>query len=591
MFGARFDDVTRGESFVLTEPIEALVAVTLTDVRDVVEAAAGAARDGRWVAGYVTYEAAPAFDDAFVVRPTERRPLVWFGVFERRESVPVAVHDPRAGGAYSISKWSPVVDRRKYASAFLAVKDHIRNDDIDQVNFTFPLRAAFTGSAEFFYNDLVCAQRPSYATHIWHDDVHVVSVSPERFFSIEGRTITTQPMNGTALRGRWLVEDLERRDGLEASESDRAEGRVIVDLLRDDLGRVAEKGSIEIDDPFAIDRYRTVWQMTSKVRATARRDVTLQDIFEALFPSGSVTGAPKVSSMRTIADLEQEPRGVYCGAVGFIPPGDGFDGASFNVAIRTVEIDEAEGVARYGVGGAVTWDSTLEGEFDEAVTKSEVLRFDVSTMQLIESVRWDGEWLWLDDHISNLDASAAYWGFDIDCDAVAELLEETARTFTEPTIVRVVVNQDGSVFVGADAAPLRWRSGPGPVGEPVSLALDTEPIDDRSPRVFHKTSDRRSFTFRAQRHPGCEDVVMVNRAGNVTESGVANVAFLIDGRWLTPPVSDGLVAGVMRGRLVEDGVLEVRSISIADALNANAVALVSVVHGWRPAVIVDAGQS
>jgi para-aminobenzoate synthetase/4-amino-4-deoxychorismate lyase len=414
----------------------------------------------------------------------------------------------------------------------------------------------------------------------------VLSVSPERFFTVSGSRIETQPMKGTAPRGRTTEEDIANRDHLASSEKDVAENLMIVDLIRNDIGKIATTGSVTTRDLFSVERYRTVWQMTSTVEATLRDDVSLPDVFRALFPCGSVTGAPKARSMEIIADLEQGPRGTYCGTVGFIPPGNGVDGASFNVAIRTVEIDYAEGVARYGVGGGVTWDSTADNEFQEAVAKFEVLRFDVSPMTLIEGVRWDGGWRWLDDHLDRLAASSAYWSFEFDRDSILRDLSDRAALLTGPTKVRIELDTEGRATVTTEPAPQRWTAGPGPSINPVELSIDTVPIDDTNPRVYHKTSDRRAIDSRIGNHPASGDVLMVNRFGKVTESSIANVVFLIDGRWVTPPVLDGLLGGVMRSHLVADGTVGERSISIPEALNAEAVALVSSVRGWRPAVFV-----
>ena len=201
------------------------------------------------------------------------------------------------------------------------------------------------------YGNLVAAQQPRYAAHIWHDETHLLSVSPERFFAIIDGRITTRPMKGTSPRGRWEEEDQEMRKSLLDSEKDRAENLMIVDLLRNDVGRIASFGTVTVDELFTIEKYQTVWQMTSEISAALEDGVDLNGVFGALFPCGSVTGAPKARAMEIIADLEPSSRGIYCGAVGFIPPGDGINGASFNVAIRTAVIDETEGVARYGVGG------------------------------------------------------------------------------------------------------------------------------------------------------------------------------------------------------------------------------------------------
>jgi len=326
--------------------------------------------------------------------------------------------------------------------------------------------------------------------------------------------------------------------------------------------------------------------MTSTISAEVLESVELLDVFEALFPCGSVTGAPRGSSMGIIAGVERTSRGVYCGAVGFVPPGDGLEGASFNVAIRTVEIDQSEGIANYGVGGAVTWDSEEDAEFDEAVTKSEVLRFDVSPMKLLEAIRWDQGYLWRDEHLARMQRSAEFWSFRFDKPAIETMLDDLAGTLDEVSKVRIVAQANGLVLLASEPLSGRWARAPGPSEEPVKLALDLEPIDDRNPRLFHKTSDRREFRVRLERHPGVDDVLLVNRSGNVTETSIANIVLLFGETWVTPPVSDGLLGGIMRSQLLANGTIVERSIAVSEAIRADAIAVVSSVRGWRPAVIV-----
>ncbi|MGI9584548.1 MAG: aminodeoxychorismate synthase component I, partial [Acidimicrobiia bacterium] len=487
MFGARFDDIAGGNAFSLADPVEEFVAFSLGDVLPVLEKAASAARDGLWVAGFVSYDAAPAFDPALKTGSRSPDPLVWFGSFATNLDEPLIERRRTADAGYSVSRWVPLVERSSYESSFGDVKHHIREGDTYQVNLTFPLRAAFFGEPDELYRDLVVSQHGSFASHVWNEDVHVVSVSPERFFAVEGRTIVTKPMKGTIPRGRWQAEDDERRTALAESEKDRAENLMIVDLIRNDLGRIAEFGSVSADQLLAIEEYPTVWQMTSEVSATLRPDVDLVDVFTALFPCGSVTGAPKPSSMEIIAAVEPEPRGIYCGAIGFIPPGDGIDGASFSVAIRTGVVSESEGIASYGVGGGITWGSDVSGEYEEAIAKSRVLSAPVAPTGLIETIRWDKGWVWFDEHIHRVTASAAFLGIQVDMSAIREILAEAESGLHAPTKVRLDVSPDGVCSVSLDDAPDRFGLGPGPDAAQAVVALDLDPIDPSNSRLFHKT--------------------------------------------------------------------------------------------------------
>jgi para-aminobenzoate synthetase/4-amino-4-deoxychorismate lyase len=411
----------------------------------------------------------------------------------------------------------------------------------------------------------------------------VVSVSPERFFWIADSRIVTRPMKGTRRRGRWPEEDAVHREELRLSEKDRAENVMIVDLMRNDLGRVAQFGSVSVDELFTVERYPTVWQMTSEVSARLREDVGLFDVFAALFPCGSVTGAPKARSMEIIAEVEAHARGVYCGAVGVLPPGDGRDGASFQVAIRTAVVED--GVATYGVGGGVTWDSTVDDEYGEALAKALVLTRSPAVDGLFETIRWDDDWVWLDAHLARLQSSAGYWALAVSADELRQKLDAVAKSLKEPTRVRLTASATGRVEVDVTPAPGRFEVGPVSDMAPVSVAIDSEPVDSGEPRLFHKTTDRAAYDSRLGRHPDVEDVLLVNERGLVTESTIANVVFRFGNLWVTPPVEDGLLPGVMRAHLLAEGSVVEESVSVERAAEADAVALVNSVRGWRPAVL------
>jgi para-aminobenzoate synthetase/4-amino-4-deoxychorismate lyase len=585
MFGARFDDVAAGRSFSLTDPVDEYIATTIDEVLPALENASAAAQDGLWVAGFVSYDAAPAFDHALTTKTNSPDPPAWFGTFATcREEEPIG-QQVRGDRGYSVSRWVPLVDRSGYETGFKSVKDHIRIGNTYQVNLTFPMRAAFSGDPFELYQDLVVSQQTSYASHVWSEDMHVVSVSPERFFTVDGRTITTQPMKGTMPRGRWQTEDVANRASLAASEKERAENLMIVDLIRNDLGRIAEFGSVSADRLLSIEEYPTVWQMTSEVSATLRDEIGFVDLFSALFPCGSVTGAPKARSMEIIAEVETEPRGLYCGAIGFIPPGDGVDGASFSVAIRTGVVNESEGIASYGVGGGITWGSDMSGEYDEAITKARVLSAPVVATGLIETLRWDDGWLWLDEHIERALTSARFMGIPVEQSDLLALIRATEINLDSATKVRIDISSAGLCSVTTDVAPDRIALTPGPDANPLVAALDLDPVDPMNVRMFHKTQDRSVYESRFRRHKGVEDVILTNPDGNLTESTIANVAVLVEGMWLTPPVTDGLLPGIARKQLIASGDLHEASVSIETATEFGVIALINSVRGWRAAVL------
>ena len=578
----RFDDAERSAPMTFRGCRGVFRAETLDEVRPSLAWAADHASDGAWVAGMLAYDASPAFDDAFAV-PAPRTdrpsvPLAWFAAFEDAE---LAGWDDV--GSHSLSRWSPGLDRAAYDRAFSEVHGAIRRGDTYQANLTFPLDASFAGDPRSLYLQLLESQDVGYAAYLDLGDLQVASVSPERFFSIEGRTISLRPMKGTRSRGRWRSEDEALVEDLRSSEKDRAENLMIVDLIRNDVGRIATTGTVVVDSLFAVEEYRTVWQMTSDVSAHLRPDIDLSDVFTALFPCGSVTGAPKASTMEIITGVESVPRGVYCGAIGVLPPGDGLDGASFSVAIRTAVVDPSEGRATYGVGGGVTWDSNAADEYHEALAKATTLVPGSPIPGLFETVRHDGEWVLLEDHLDRIEWSAARHGIAFDRAVALASLEAAVAGVDRAVRVRLAVGRNTGMSITVDDAPDRFAMAPGPAPGEVGLGIDMDPVDPQDPSLYVKTTDRRRYEDRRGRHRGVDDVLLINTNGLVTESTVANVAALIGGRWYTPPLSDGLLPGILRGKLVDEGLLVERSLSIGEVLAADGVALVNSVRGWRPA--------
>jgi para-aminobenzoate synthetase / 4-amino-4-deoxychorismate lyase len=364
---------------------------------------------------------------------------------------------------------------------------------------------------------------------------------------------------------------------------DRAENAMIVDLLRNDMGRVARTGSVTWSDVFDLERYETVWQLTSTVSADLESGTSLVDVFRALFPCGSVTGAPKVRTMSIIAELEDSPRGVYCGAVGFLAPlGAGEPAARFNVPIRTVVLDVESHTAEYGVGGGITWDSSAEAEYDETVAKASVLTARRPSFELFETLRHDpgGGFRHLERHVRRLRESSDYFGFAFDAAAVVDALERAAsRVPDRPARVRVSVDRKGRADAGATAL----IESP----EPVRLAIDrTHPVDRTDPMLFHKHTRREVYDSARARHPEADDVLLVNDRDEVTEATIANVATALDGRWVTPPLDAGLLPGIGREVALEEGWLVEAPIRVEDLARADAVELISDVRGRRPARLV-----
>ena len=555
-------------------PLAVVAAESLADVRPVLRAVEAAAAAGRWVAGFVTYEAATAFDPALRVRPALRGPLAWFGIFDG----PAPAASAGAGEA-RLTGLEPDVSRAEHADAVEAVRAALGRGQAYQVSLTFRLRGRFEGDPLALYRRMLGAQGGLRCAFLQLGRRAIVSASPELFFERRGDRIAVRPMKGTARRGRFTEEDDRLAAVLAASEKDRAENVMIVDLMRNDVGRIARLGTVNVAELCAVERYPTVLQMTSTVEARLSPGTSLEAIFGALFPCGSVTGAPKASAMDLIAALERSPRGVYCGAVGLVAPGGA---ASFNVAIRTLDLDLDTGEAIYGTGGGVTWLSSPEGEWDEALAKAMVLARPEPGFHLLETMRMDGGACErLERHLARLESSARYFGFHFDTPSIRAAIERETRAFPrEPRRLRLLLSESGTAGVETAPAP---TAPPGPV--PVALARAPVSRDDRF--LFHKTTRREIHEARRRERPEAFDVLLQNEVGELTEFTIGNLVVEIGGERLTPPREAGLLAGVFRAELLACGEVRERPLRPSDVRAARRAWLVNSLRGWVPVRLVE----
>jgi para-aminobenzoate synthetase/4-amino-4-deoxychorismate lyase len=553
-------------------PRRVLVARQMDDVAPALAAAEAATRDGHYAAGLLSYEAAPAFDPAFRVRPAGDLPLLWFGIYDTPQVLDAL---PAAEEACAVSTWQPAITRDAYRAAIARIKDYIAAGDTYQVNFTLRLHARLAGDPWALFLALTRAQRGAYGAWVHLGSHCLCSASPELFFHLDGDRLVSKPMKGTARRGLTWEDDLARARELGRSAKNRAENVMIVDMVRNDMGRVAETGSVAVEQLFAVERYATVWQMTSTVAARTHASYTA--LFGALFPCASITGAPKVRTTEIITELEGQPRGAYTGAIGYLAPGRR---AQFNIAIRTVQVEAATGALEYGTGGGIVWDSEAESEYAECLTKALVLTERRPDFQLLETLLWRprGGYALLHGHLRRLRHSADYFGVAVDMSAVRTRLRDAARNYSTPRRVRLLVGEDGAIIL--EDAPA-----PAPRGRPWRLAFAPAPIDPEDRFLYHKTTHRAVYDAARAARPDCDDVLLWNPHGEVTEATIANVAARIGDRWITPPVACGLLPGVARAHLLRKGVLEEGVLTRALLAEAEALALFNAVRGWQPAVL------
>lgn len=594
------DDARAGDSAadaLLYEAPRALFVAHRPGEVEAVLAAAEAARrtQGGSLAGYVAYEAGlalePRLAELAAARSGAAGPLVWLGLFDapRRIAageVPGLLAD-RAQGPGTLGPMEPQLSPGGYAAAFAALKEAIHAGDIYQANLTYPLAGSFRGDPTGLYAALRTAASAGYGGLIFDGAHWLLSFSPELFVALNGKEAKVKPMKGTRPRMAEPAADAAMAEELASSVKDRAENLMIVDLMRNDLSRVAEPGSVHVEAPFAVESYPTVHQMVSTVRARLSPGQGAMDLVRALFPCGSITGAPKIRAMELLAEVERDARGPYCGAIGRI---DADGNAAFNVAIRTLRltpIENGQGRAVLGIGSAIVADSEADAERRECEVKAGFLRraapgLTAPACDLIETMRFEPETgiALLEDHLARMKASAAQLGFAFDHHALRNQIQALCFELDAPAKIRLLVARSGASAL--ETAPL-----PAPFAGPVKVAALPHPLDPSDWRLAHKTSDRGFYedALAAARGLGAEEAVLVRADGLVTEGAWTNIfAEGPDGVLLTPPVNLGLLPGVLRGSLIAAGKAREAELTLADI--AGGFRLGNAVRGLIPALLV-----
>lgn len=549
-----------------TNPIQFIQAMTIEEVIPALREIEKAIENGYYAAGYLSYESAPAFESAFRVHGKPSMPLLSFGIFHEPE-----YRTLESDGSYTLSDWKPNVTEEEYASSIQAIRNAIELGITYQTNYTIRLHAEFEGDDVSLFAKMKRAQSSNYSAYINTGEHSILSASPELFFHLKENRITTRPMKGTLKRGKYFEEDEENRQWLAQSEKNRAENVMIVDLLRNDLGMIAEPGTVSVTKLFDIEKYPTVLQMTSTVEAELSDDKSIVEIFKALFPCGSITGAPKISTMEVIAHLESAPREVYCGTIGFITPERE---AVFNVPIRTMVIEQATGNATYGVGGGITWDSTAEDEYDEVLAKASFLKADRPDFELLESLLLeDGTYFLLDEHLLRMKKSAHYFQFDFPEKLIREKLDEFSLSHRYGSFkIRLLLHKNGEITV--ESQPIQ------PIHTPIFAGLATEPVNRDNPFLYNKTTNRRLYNERKLNYPDLFDTLLWNENGELTEFCNGNLVLELDGELWTPPVESGLLAGTFRHSLLKEGKIKEKVCVLSDLERCTNIWFINSVRRW-----------
>jgi para-aminobenzoate synthetase/4-amino-4-deoxychorismate lyase len=584
---SRFDAFNK-QSFLFTNAVRTIAAASLDEIPGLFRQIEEALASGLHVAGYVGYECGYHFERFDGIAATSSDlPLVWFGVY----SAP-AIYDHATGcleGGLDLPAMEHVAEevperfaehvelaiaREDYCAKIQAIKQYIAAGETYQVNFTDRVCVATKLSADQAFRALLQHQSVAYGALLNVGSQHILSLSPELFFRIEGERIVTRPMKGTMPRGMDVVEDEEAALRLQRDEKNRSEHVMIVDLLRNDLGRICAMGSVRVEDIFSVEKYETLLQMTSTVAGRLRHGLSYYEIFKAMFPSGSITGAPKIRTMQIIHEMEQTPRGIYTGAIGYISPNGS---STFNVAIRTLVLKDGE--ARMGVGGGIVADSEPSDEHRECLLKAEFLVRPPRDFQLIETMLWDGDFFLLSMHLDRLESSAEYFNFSCDRAAIAAQLIGAAISFQleQRYRVRLLLSATGNVTV-----TVTQQTPDTPTGY-----IRPSPERTSSTNVFlrHKTTPRKLYDsqYSEAQASGFDDTIFLNEWGEITEGAVSNIFIRRAGKLLTPPLSSGVLPGVFRRHLLETVAdAEEQALTLPDLESADAVFLCNSVRGlWQ----------
>lgn len=585
MQSSRLSKLARRPGFVLlkdgaawrcySKPAKVLVASDAESLQETLHAVESHRKAGGEAAGFLRYEAGYAVEPH--LRSLLRKahgPLAWFGLYERCEMIPILdtcedIEDALISG----SRLS--ITRDKYFEKLGAIRDYIEAGDVYQINFTTRVRFQANFGAWELFVALFRRHPAPHAAFVNTGTDQIVSLSPEMFFRIENGQISVRPMKGTAPRGKLLPDDRAAAACLRASEKNRAENVMIVDLMRNDLGRICRPGSVKTTSLFDVERYPSVWQLTSTVNGALTKKCTAEAIVRALFPSGSVTGAPKIRAMEIIAELEHPPRGIYTGSIGYFAR----DRAQFNVAIRTVALNQQQGIM--GIGGGIIHDSAAPEEWDECHWKAAFLLQSEPEFKLIETFYWDRGYHFLREHLGRLRNSAKYWGFSFSRQRIVSALQGAAKNFGRgPRRVRITLSSDCALEVThSEYVAQRFRR----------VGLSTRRVSSSDRFLYHKTTNRALYEeeLAAARKRGLDDVLFFNERGELTEATIHNVFVVKKGMWRTPPVCSGLLPGVFRDHILKARKNSCEAIlKLEDLKRADSIYLCNSVRGVFPVELV-----
>lgn len=581
---------TSGSTYLFTEPQCIISAISASELEDALDAVSDLQSRGKYLAGYVSYDAGINLDTPLISRHLPSVPLLWFGVYDsvmKTDYADLGIHDYEEAELISDSCLN--ISDDEYLQSVARIKEYIAAGDVYQVNYTCKLLFKNAGTPQGLFARLRKAHPVCHSAFINTGEYQIMSLSPELFLRVTADRIQSRPMKGTMGRGHSYEEDIRLADTLHQDEKNRAENVMIVDLMRNDIGRVCEYGSVRVPKLFAIERYRSLLQMTSEVEGRLRGGMTSADILRATLPPGSITGAPKIRAMQIIDQLECNSRGVYCGCIGaFMPGGD----MLLNVAIRSIvqRGDRCE----MGIGSGIVADSDPHAELQETMLKGSFLRMEPIYFELLETMlhRKESSYVFLDEHLTRMHHSANFFGWAFDQSRIREALIRAEKrhiadgTDAYPARVRLTYSIRGEIAI-------EWTPLEDAMHRPVRLLLSCRRTDPGDVFLYHKTTRRKSYDddLREAREAGFFDVLYMNTRNELTECAITNIIIEMNGIWYTPPISCGLLPGIWRDALLSEGKATERILTQSDLVSATRVIICNSVRGEMDVNAIESDDS
>ncbi len=576
---ALYRDGYRGTWYIFRERIDLIYVYNPEQILCEIELAQQrAARESLFLFMLISYEASSAFENALVLEDKEllpKEPLLIIALYRHRDEIDSK--ELEIDETCSIS-FNEEEDHNRYVLAFDKVKAHIKRGDVYQVNLTQQRHGKLSGDPLSLFLSRIPNNSEHYYAFIALPERFICSLSPELFFDISNGEITCKPMKGTAARGRYLEEDIEIAEKELNNQKSHAENVMIVDLIRNDLTKIAIPGTVKVTRLFELQKLPTVWQMTSTIQCWSESSLT--EILTSLFPCGSITGAPKIKAVELSSKIEAERRGIYTGAIGWTATNHS---AQFNIAIRTALIDRKTSELIYGVGSGIVFDSISELEYEECKSKTLGLSTPSQSFEILETMLWspETEIYLLQRHLDRAYKSAQFFGFPLDITELkTKALKATEALPAVPHKVRALIDHRGAIHI--TTSELNEDS-----KQPLTIKFAKTPVDTDSPFIFNKTSNRKIYTEAWRGIENCDDVILWNSRGEITEATIYSIMALIGDRWITPPISSGLLPGTLRAELIDQGKLNEEIITIDQLKNARQIKLFNSVRGVKDASLVS----